>query len=278
MSPVNLRECMEEVVKYTLECHINGTLEFDLGLSNSFCSDLLKLHPNTTATESVEGVPPYPLYKHLASALLESINSKTFCRTQSSLKFIPDGSSLKQEENEWQKLVLEKGSEIVNILKSVVHELHVQEPFFSQLKAQKVPPSLVRARWRVKLWVQDPPDVCVSILTNKKDGKKTIEGRCAVGDYNRIGSGTLILFNKCVVLEVQDVHPYASFSEMLGAESLAKVLPGVETIEEGVQIYRKFYTEEKEKTNGVLAIHVSKVDVQPYTSLATLISWLKVIP
>ncbi|KAF3953089.1 hypothetical protein CMV_021431 [Castanea mollissima] len=240
MSPVNLRECMEEVVKYTLESHINGTLEFDLGLSNSFCSDLLKLHPNTTTTESVEGVPPYPLYKHLASALLESINSKTFCRTQNSLKFIPEGSSLKQEENEWQKLVLEKGSEIVNILKSVVHELHVQEPFFSQLK----------------------------------DGKKTIEGRCAVGDYNRIGSGTLILFNKCVVLEVQDVHPYASFSEMLGAESLAKVLPGVETIEEGVQIYRKFYTEEKEKTNGVLAIHVSKVDVQPYTSLATLISVL----
>ena len=48
MSPVNLRECMEEVVKYTLESHINGTLEFDLGLSNSFCSDLLKLDPNTT--------------------------------------------------------------------------------------------------------------------------------------------------------------------------------------------------------------------------------------
>ena len=33
--------------------------------------------------ESVEGDPPYPLYKHLAAALLESINSKTFCRTQS---------------------------------------------------------------------------------------------------------------------------------------------------------------------------------------------------
>ena len=65
--------------------------------------------------ESVEGDPPYPLYKHLAAALLESINSITFCRTQSSLKFIPEGSSLKQEENEWQKLVFEKGSEIVNV-------------------------------------------------------------------------------------------------------------------------------------------------------------------
>ncbi|KAL4632242.1 hypothetical protein ACB092_04G036500 [Castanea dentata] len=241
MSPVNLKDCMEEVVKYTLESHINETLECDLALSKSFCSDLLKLDPNTsTTTESFEGVPPYPLYKRLASALLESINSKAFCRKYSDLNFIPEGSSSKQEENEWQKLVLDKGSEIVNILKSIVHELHVQEPFFSQLK----------------------------------DGKKTIEGRCAIGDYNRIGSGTLIRFNKCVVFEVQDAHRYASFSEMLGAESLAKVLPGVETIEEGIQIYRNFYTEEKEKTNGVLAIHVLKVDVQPYACLASLLSVL----
>ncbi|XP_050255768.1 uncharacterized protein LOC126701599 isoform X7 [Quercus robur] len=61
---------------------------------------------------------------------------------------------------------------------------------------------------------------------------------------------------------------------MLGAESLAKVLPGVETIEEGIQIYRNFYTEEREKTNGVLAIRILKVDVQPYACLATLLSVL----
>uniref|UniRef100_A0A2N9GKW2 ASCH domain-containing protein n=1 Tax=Fagus sylvatica TaxID=28930 RepID=A0A2N9GKW2_FAGSY len=254
MSAVNLRlsDCMEELVKFTLESHINETLEFDPGLSKSFCSDLLKHDPNSPTTDSFEGVPPYPLYKRLASGLLESINSKAFCRSQSGLKLIPEGSSSKQEENEWQELVLDKGSEIVNILKSVTHELHVQEPFFSQLK----------------------------------DGQKTIEGRCAVGDYNRIGSGTLILFNKCVVFEVQVpilffqlicaylyplssaslyplvlvggvscpwvllpkdeskglyfrkyVHRYASFSDMLGAESLAKVLPGVETIEEGTELW-----------------------------------------
>ena len=75
----------------------------------------------TPYAESFEGVPPYPLYKRLASALLESINSKAFCRKYSNLNFIPEGSSLKQEENEWQKLVLDKESEIVNIdRKSVV--------------------------------------------------------------------------------------------------------------------------------------------------------------
>lgn len=39
----------------------------------------------------------------------------------------------------------------------------------------------------------------------------------------------------------------------------------------GVQIYRKFYTEEKERSNGVLAICVSKFPLQPYISLARLL-------
>ena len=38
-----------------------------------------------------------------------------FCRRDGGLKFIPEGSSLKQEENEWQKLVLDKRSKIVNV-------------------------------------------------------------------------------------------------------------------------------------------------------------------
>ncbi|XP_062173623.1 uncharacterized protein LOC133879087 isoform X2 [Alnus glutinosa] len=243
MSPVNPRDFMEELVKFTLESYINETSEIDLGLSKAFCSNLLEDDPTDpclATTDSFEGVPPYPLYKRLASSLLDSIDSKAFCRSHCNLTLIPEGSSLKQKENEWQKLVLDKGAKIVNIMKTAVHELHVQEPFFSQLK----------------------------------DGQKTIEGRCAVGDYNRIGSGSMILFNRCVVFEVQDVRRYASFSDMLTAESLAKVLPGVETIEEGVQIYRKFYTEEKERSNGVLAIFVSKVDLQPYICLAALLSGL----
>ncbi|KAB1213249.1 hypothetical protein CJ030_MR5G009656 [Morella rubra] len=280
MSPVNLRECMEELVRFTLESYLNETLECDLGISKAFCSNLLKEDPNdpnSTSADSYSGVPPYPFYKRLASSLLESIDSKTYVWLRCNSKLIPEGSSFKHKENEWQKLVLDKGSEIVNIIKTTTHELHVQEPFFSQLK----------------------------------DGRKTIEGRCAVGEYNRIVAGSLILFNKCVLFDVQDVHRYASFSDMLRAESLAKVLPGVETIEEvgdnvknhsfvlhnnsgtsdndsrnysensnnstdrnGVQIYRKIYTEEKEKSNGVLAIYVSKVDIQPYICLATLLSGL----
>lgn len=104
------------------------------------------------------------------------------------------------------------------------------------------------------------------------DGLKRVEGRCAAGDYNRIQPGALILFNKCLLFEVQDVCQYPSFSAMLKAESLDKVLPGVKTLTDGVQIYRKFYSEEKELSNGVLGIHVKKSVAQPYIILSRTIS------
>ncbi|XP_050944092.1 uncharacterized protein LOC127150412 [Cucumis melo] len=126
----------------------------------------------------------------------------------------------------------------LQVLKTVNFELHVQEPFFTQLK----------------------------------DGLKRVEGRCAAGNYNRIQSGALILFNKCLLFEVQDVRQYPSFYAMLKAESLDNVLPGVKTLTDGVQVYRKFYSEEKELSNGVLGIHVKKSVVQPYIILSRIIS------
>ncbi|KAM0069655.1 putative PUA-like superfamily protein [Helianthus debilis subsp. tardiflorus] len=139
---------------------------------------------------------------------------------------IHEDSSLKQKEYEWNNIIREKGSDLIKMLETVEFELHVQEPFFSQLK----------------------------------DGHKTIEGRCA-GRLNRYD------------IKKVDVHLYASFSDMLAAEGLAKVLPGVDTIEEGIQIYRKFYSEEREKSNGVLAILV-KPTPQLYDHLASILAAL----
>ena len=42
------------------------------------------------------------------------------------------------------------------------------------------------------------------------------------------------------IIKMQDVHQYNSFTEMLGPESLAKVLPGVETIEKGNNYFYLF--------------------------------------
>ncbi|KAL5851238.1 hypothetical protein ACOSQ3_006356 [Xanthoceras sorbifolium] len=230
-----LENYVEELVKFTLLSHINQTLDFDLGLSIEFCSGLLKPEPDDAVSLSagnhldgqsiLEGVPLYPLYKRLASALCCSVNQRAFCRT----------CFLETERRGVEWFGFGQGIRIGQYF-----ELHVDEPFFSLIK----------------------------------DGVKTVEGRCAVGDYNRIGSGAMILLNKCMLLEVQCVRHYASFLEMLEAENLEKVLPGVQTIEEGVRIYRKFYVEEKERSNGVLALCVSSIPSQPYISLGSILSGL----
>nr|GFA54812.1 hypothetical protein [Tanacetum cinerariifolium] len=38
------------------------------------------------------------------------------------------------KEDEWNKIIHEKGSDLIKMLETVEFELHVQEPFFSQLK------------------------------------------------------------------------------------------------------------------------------------------------
>ncbi|GAV90609.1 ASCH domain-containing protein [Cephalotus follicularis] len=238
-NPVEVRECIEEMLKQTLESHLKGSLEIDIGLSKQFCSTLLQNHSVSHPTDSL-GVTISPLYyKRLASALYESIISGPSCGSSNNTSLFNKDNDSKQKD-ELNELILDKGSELASILKSINFELHVQEPYFTQLK----------------------------------DGVKTVEGRCAVGDYKCIRSGALILINKWLVLEVQEVHHYDSFLEMLEAESLTKVLPGVKTMEEGVQVYRKFYTEQKEKSNGVLGIRVVKSAVQPYICLGIILSCL----
>ncbi|OAE21544.1 hypothetical protein AXG93_2543s1030 [Marchantia polymorpha subsp. ruderalis] len=54
----------------------------------------------------------------------------------------------------------------------------------------------------------------------------------------------------------EDVKRYSTFEEMLEIEGLSSVLPEVTTIKEGVQVYRKFYSEAREKEAGVVGIHV----------------------
>ncbi|KAF5188788.1 Rna-binding asch domain protein [Thalictrum thalictroides] len=243
VSPVIISNCIEHLLHFTLSSSIDETLEFDLGLTNEYCSNLLindPNHSNINELDSSEGHPSYPLYKRLASALYQCLESKAFVRNSvSDMQFQEDESFVKRIDN-WNKLFYDNGYQLINMLKAVDFELHVQEPYFSQLRG----------------------------------GMKTIEGRCAVGNYNRIQTGALLLFNKRLLLEVQNVERYASFAEMLEAKSLERVLPGAKSIEEGVQIYRKFYTDEKEKLNGVVAISVSKPDSQPYITMASIVSEL----
>uniref|UniRef100_A0A6N2LEX1 Uncharacterized protein n=1 Tax=Salix viminalis TaxID=40686 RepID=A0A6N2LEX1_SALVM len=87
------------------------------------------------------------LLQCLAMALYESVTCGTFWASKKKDLADEDSESKQRTVNE---LVLNEGTK--SILKTVNFELHVHEPFFTQLE----------------------------------DGLKTIEGNCAVGDNNRI--------------------------------------------------------------------------------------------
>ena len=62
-----------------------------------------------------EGVPTYPLYKRLASALYWSVSFGAFSRPYNKMELIHEDSYLKKKEDECLELVMEKGSELLSV-------------------------------------------------------------------------------------------------------------------------------------------------------------------
>jgi ASC-1-like (ASCH) protein len=88
------------------------------------------------------------------------------------------------------------------------------------------------------------------------EGKKKIEGRLYDEKRQRIKPGDTIIFENRLMCIVKDIRVYSSFREMLESEGIENVLPGVKDVEEGLNVYRKFYSEERERKYGVVAIEV----------------------
>jgi len=91
-----------------------------------------------------------------------------------------------------------------------------------------------------------------------KSGKKTVEGRLNSGLFAKLQIGNIITWlhhdMKCKV-KIISIKKYDSFRTMLEKEGLDKVLPTIDNIDEGVKLYRQYYSEEREKV-GVLAIEM----------------------
>ncbi len=111
----------------------------------------------------------------------------------------------------------------------MIHEVFVQEPWFSHIKS----------------------------------GSKTIEGRLNKGRFESMKVGDLIKFQNnsfqdgSFFRQISEIYKYKTFAEYLG-KHLAQALPGIKSIEDGVAIYRAFYSEEDEKKYGILAVLTSK--------------------
>lgn len=63
-----------------------------------------------------QGVPPYPLYKTVASALLQWIISGSMSSTSENVASLCEDEFLKEIKDHWNSLVSAKGSELVDVI------------------------------------------------------------------------------------------------------------------------------------------------------------------
>lgn len=110
------------------------------------------------------------------------------------------------------------------------------------------------------LWkVQDP------WYTFIENGEKSIEGRLFKGSYERIKPGDIVTIScqqemeKSIKVEIIKIERYESFKDMLENVDISKILPTIENVSEGVNVYRKFYDEQQEKKYGVIAIYLQRI-------------------
>jgi ASC-1-like (ASCH) protein len=96
-----------------------------------------------------------------------------------------------------------------------------------------------------------------------KIGAKKCEGRLNKGDFSEMKKGDYILFTnddfgftRTFRCKITSIHDYDSFEEYLERETLEKCLPGIDTIEEGVNIYYKYYKKEDEDKYKIKAIRL----------------------
>jgi len=107
-----------------------------------------------------------------------------------------------------------------------VYEINVAEPYFSMLGDQKV-----------------------------------VEGRLYKGKFAKMNVGDVLHVQNSAmvkVLSITKVERFVSFEQMLmDAHNLSITLPGTATVDQGVDIYRQFYSAEDEALWGVVALTVT---------------------
>lgn len=100
-----------------------------------------------------------------------------------------------------------------------------------------------------------------------KDGLKTVEGRLNKGKFKKLKVGEAVEWfvrntDQKIKTKIKNIKRYVTFKEMLEKEGLDAVLPNkqIMSIDDGVNIYRKYYSEDDEKKYGILAIGVQVID------------------
>ncbi|OGD56975.1 hypothetical protein A2V71_03280 [Candidatus Berkelbacteria bacterium RBG_13_40_8] len=91
-----------------------------------------------------------------------------------------------------------------------------------------------------------------------------MEGRVKKGWYRLVKPGDhIVVYNEeetdLVEVLVKGVRAYDSIKEMLEQEPIKKLLPDTETVEQGVGVYKRFYTDKQQRKFGVVAIEIERI-------------------
>lgn len=104
-----------------------------------------------------------------------------------------------------------------------------------------------------------------------RDGSKIAEGRLNKSWVKTLEKFDIIEFTRVPIegeenplpqvieVIVIDLKYYQKFTDLFDDVGLDQVLPGKNTYEEGLAVYRKWYSEEKEKELGVVGIFVEVI-------------------
>jgi ASC-1-like (ASCH) protein len=93
-------------------------------------------------------------------------------------------------------------------------------------------------------------------------GIKTVEGRLNKGDFADMNIGDCICFvnndfgfQRTFQKEIKHISYYDSFQSYLETETLEKCLPapGIHTIEDGLNVYYRYYTQADEQAYKIKA-------------------------
>ena len=96
-------------------------------------------------------------------------------------------------------------------------------------------------------------------------GLKTVEGRKNKGRFKDMQPGQIIEWHnddfkpRVTLTQITHKATYPTFKQYLEAEGLDKCLPGIPSMEHGLSVYYKYFTEADEKEFGVVAIRMKKL-------------------
>jgi ASC-1-like (ASCH) protein len=93
-------------------------------------------------------------------------------------------------------------------------------------------------------------------------GLKTVEGRLNKGRFQEMQVGDIVEWHnedfkpRHILTKIIAKTEYKTFEEYLTKEGIDKCLPGIPSLDHGLSVYYKYFTKEKEKEFGIVAIKI----------------------